>query len=105
MRYFAHVVSGIVQQVIVAEPDFINALSKQADEVWVETFTDASQRKHYAGIGFTYDVANDAFIPPKPFASWTLDADALTWKSPVSHPGDGTYLWDEQSLSWAQNKE
>lgn len=58
-------------------------------------------RKNYAGIGYTFDAARDAFIPPKPFASWLLDEDSCLWQAPVAHPGDGAmYSWDEEAGEW-----
>jgi hypothetical protein len=58
-------------------------------------------RKNYAGIGYTYDEARDAFIPPKPFPSWLLNEETCLWESPVPYPeGDGFYTWDEDSQSW-----
>jgi hypothetical protein len=60
-------------------------------------------RKNYAGIGFTYDKERDAFIPPKPYASWVLDEDTCLWNAPVSIPDDGkTYEWDENTTSWVE---
>lgn len=59
-------------------------------------------RKNYAGIGYTYDEARDAFIPPQPFASWTLDEDTCNWVAPVPYPEDGgIYMWDEDAVNWA----
>jgi hypothetical protein len=59
-------------------------------------------RKNYAGIGFTYDGALDAFIPPKPFYSWILDEEICQWLAPEPYPTDGlTYYWDESALDWA----
>jgi hypothetical protein len=58
-------------------------------------------RKNYAGIGYTYDADRDAFIPPKPYASWLLDEDTCLWIAPVPYPEDGKrYAWNEQTLSW-----
>jgi hypothetical protein len=58
-------------------------------------------RKNYAGLGYTYDEARDAFIPPKPYPSWLLNEDSCLWESPVPYPeGDGFYNWDEDSQSW-----
>ena len=60
-------------------------------------------RKNYAGIGFTYDRVRDAFIPPQPFASWTLDEDTCLWNAPVAYPDDGRhYQWDEKTTSWIE---
>ena len=61
-------------------------------------------RKNYAGIGYTYDAGRDAFIAPKPFASWLLDEDTCLWNAPVLYPDDGNrYTWDEATLSWISN--
>jgi hypothetical protein len=58
-------------------------------------------RKNYAGIGYTYDSDRDAFIPPKPYASWTLNEDSCLWDSPVAYPTDGErYTWNEETTSW-----
>ena len=62
-------------------------------------------RKNYAGIGFTYDSARDAFIPPQPFASWVLNEETCQWDSPVAMPTDGQrYYWDEATISWVVNE-
>jgi hypothetical protein len=61
-------------------------------------------RKNYAGIGFTYDSARDAFIPPQPFPSWVLDEVTCQWGAPVAMPTDGQfYYWDEATTSWVQD--
>ena len=64
-------------------------------------------RKNYAGLGYTYDAQRDAFIPPKPYASWVLDENTCLWNSPVAYPTDvGTpeapkfYQWDEPTQTW-----
>lgn len=58
-------------------------------------------RKNYAGIGYTYDFARDAFIPPKPFDSWTLNENSCLWEAPVAMPDDGQqYEWNEETTSW-----
>ena len=68
---------------------------------WRQTSYNANFRKNYAGIGFTYDPARDAFIPPRPYASWVLDEDTCTWQPPVARPTDGAnYSWDEAALTW-----
>lgn len=60
-------------------------------------------RKNYAGIGYTYDAARDAFIPPKPFASWTLNEDTCNWDAPVAMPTDGKmYRWEEATTNWIE---
>jgi hypothetical protein len=57
-------------------------------------------RKNYAGIGYTFDSNRDAFIPPKPYASWVLIEETCQWQPPVAMPTDGMYLWDEATESW-----
>jgi hypothetical protein len=58
-------------------------------------------RKNYAGIGYTYDEARDAFIPPKPFASWLLNEETCLWEAPAPHPADGGfYNWNEEDQEW-----
>jgi hypothetical protein len=70
---------------------------------WVKTSYNGSIRKHFAGEGYFFDESKDAFIPPKPFASWTLDEETLTWSAPVefpeAEPGQ-VYKWDEASGAW-----
>ncbi len=61
-------------------------------------------RKNYAGIGYTYDFGRDAFIPPKPFPSWTLDSNTCLWVAPVEMPSDGKlYTWDEENQIWVED--
>ena len=58
-------------------------------------------RKNFAGIGWKYDQTRDAFIPPKPFNSWTLNETTCLWNPPVAYPTDGQrYTWDETNQSW-----
>lgn len=108
MSHFAKVENGIVTQVIVAEQDVID--SGAFGDGWIQTSynTYGGQhpegrplRKNYAGIGFTYDITRDAFIPPQPFASWTLDENTCLWNAPIPYPDDGNrYTWDDSTVSW-----
>lgn len=67
----------------------------------VHTLGGTPFRKNYAGVGYTYDAGRDAFIPPKPFASWTLNETTCLWDAPVAYPNDGKmYTWNEDNLSW-----
>lgn len=74
--------------------------------IWKQTSYNGNFRKNYAGIGYTYDLTIDAFVPPKPYPSWTLDANAQ-WQPPVAMPTDGQmYSWNEDNQAWdvmAQN--
>ena len=68
-----------------------------------EASDDQSQafRKNYAGIGYTYDETRDAFIPPQPFDSWTLNETSCLWEAPVAYPDDGQqYTWNEELGTW-----
>jgi hypothetical protein len=58
-------------------------------------------RFNYAGIGYTYDQARNAFIPETPFPSWVLDEATCTWVAPTPKP-DGEYVWDEQAGDWVE---
>jgi hypothetical protein len=67
----------------------------------IHTEGGAPFRKNYAGFGFTYDAGRDAFIPPKPYASWVLNEETCLWDAPVAHPTDDKiYKWDEETTSW-----
>jgi hypothetical protein len=60
-------------------------------------------RKNYAGIGYSYDYSRDAFIPPKPYNSWSLNEDTCLWEAPIPMPVDEKfYAWDEDTLSWKE---
>jgi len=60
-------------------------------------------RKNYAGIGYTFDATRDAFIAPKPFASWVLNETTCLWDAPTPMPADGKfYLWNEEQLAWVE---
>ena len=64
------------------------------------TSYNGNMRKNYAGIGYTYDTARNAFIAPKPYASWVLDEATCRWGAPVPLPATGQWQWDEATLSW-----
>jgi len=63
-------------------------------------------RKNYAGVGYLYDAQRDAFIPPKPVASWVLNEETCLWNAPIPYPKDGSfYSWDETTTSWVAMKK
>jgi len=115
MAYFAKLgIGNIVETVVVVNDsiatteqagiDFLNNLYGSRD-VWKQTFTDGSQRKNYAGTGYTYDEIKDAFIPQKPFNSWTLNETTCKWEAPVAYPDDGQkYIWNEETITWDLNE-
>jgi hypothetical protein len=100
---------NVVTEVIVGI-DETELIEGEAPEIWygkfrsqncVRTSYNGNIRKNYAGIGYTYDEERDAFIPPKPFASWILDEETCQWEAPVAYPTDGElYAWDEDSQDW-----
>lgn len=113
MSHYAKVNNGVVQQVIVAEPEFFESFVDTSPGEWIQTSYNTyggvhttggtALRKNYAGIGYTYDKERDAFIPPKPFASWTLNEETCLWNAPVAMPNDGKpYSWDEATQSWVE---
>jgi hypothetical protein len=71
-------------------------------ESWKQTSYNGTFRKRYAGIGYTYNTELDAFVPPKPYASWTLDNETAGWNPPTPMPTtEGKiYTWNESTLSW-----
>ena len=112
MGHFAKVVDSKVVQVIVAEPDFFDTFVDSSPGQWLQTSyrTHGGQhpegkplRFNYAGLGYSYDAVKDAFIPPQPYASWTLDDATCLWNAPVAMPTDGkAYEWQESSQSWVE---
>ena len=124
MSHFAKVVDGIVTDVIVAEQEFIDIYDDGIPGEWIQTsyntfggkhYTPDSHdedggvalRKNYAGLGYTYDKTRDAFIPPQPYSSWTLNEDTCQWDAPVPYPRTEEdddpgleFLWKEDILNW-----
>jgi hypothetical protein len=68
----------------------------------VHTLDGTPFRKNYAGIGYSYNATLDAFIPPKPFASWLLNEESCNWEAPVEMPVEEGkfYTWNEETVSW-----
>ena len=121
MSHFAEINNdGIVQNVIVAEQDFIDSGAVGDSSNWIQTSYNTrggvhyspnshepdsgiALRKNYAGIGYTYDKTKDAFMAPQPFSSWLLDDATFQWNAPVSMPDDGKmYVWDESTTNWIE---
>jgi hypothetical protein len=73
---------------------------------WKQTSYNGNIRKNYAGIGYKYDATLDAFIPPQPFSSWTLNEETAQWEAPTAYPTDDKrYTWDEETTSWVEVTE
>lgn len=118
MSHYAKVNNGIVEQVIVAEAEFFDSFVDSSPGEWIQTSynTRGGQhynsegivdgtglRKNFAGIGYTYDYELDAFIPPQPFPSWSLDEATCLWEPPVARPADfnnNLYVWNEDNQIW-----
>ena len=114
MSHFAQIDgNNIVTQVLVIEQDVVDTGLFGEPSSFVQTSYNTHGgvhrlggtplRKNYAGIGYTYDLGRDAFIPPKPFNSWVLNETTCQWDSPVLMPTDDKmYSWDENTLSWVE---
>ncbi|NDB36370.1 MAG: hypothetical protein EB023_13760 [Flavobacteriia bacterium] len=107
------VITGVDENIIQTDLDGTQVGgSTEAWETWYGNFKgqickrtsyNNNFRKNYAGIGYTYDLAKDAFIAPKPFNSWTLDEDTCQWQAPTPRPTDDKrYIWSEDDLTWKE---
>lgn len=114
MAHFAKVLDGVVQQVIVADEDFFKSFVDSSPGKWIQASYNTNGgvhlgggvplRKNFAGVGYTYDETRDAFIPPKPYPSWTLNGQTCLWDPPVPYPAGGkTYKWVEPT-GWQEVK-
>jgi len=113
MAHFAKVENGVVTQVIVIEQDVLNSGNWGDPASWIQTSYNTVSgvhtqggnplRKNFAGVGFTYDSQRDAFMPPKPYASWVLNETTCNWGAPIVMPTDGKfYMWRESTTSWVE---
>lgn len=110
MAHFAQIdKDNIVIQVLVTDNNDVNGdegyqwLIDNLGGTWIKTSYNGTIRKNFAGVGFYYDEVLDAFIPPKPYSSWTLDEESVVWTPPIERPdSELSYDWDEQSQSWVE---
>ena len=115
MAHFCKLENGVVTQVIVVDnKDTANASGVEKEHIgaafcekvfggeWKQTSYNGNKRKNYAGIGYTYNADIDAFVPPKPFASWLLNNDTAQWEAPVAMPTEGMWSWDEDAGEWVE---
>lgn len=117
MAHFAQIDSNnlVVQVVVIDNADITDMDGNESeflgqktcrhifgsDTVWVQTSYNASIRKNYASVGYTWRQDLDGFVPPQPFASWTLNEETCRWEPPVPHPNDGPIRnWNEETQSW-----
>ena len=119
MAHFVRIENGVVVQgIVVNNKDTADEHGVEKEDIgiafcsnllggtWKQTSYNARIRKNYAGIGYTYDETLDAFVPPKPFASWVLDTDKAQWKAPVDMPvDDKRYAWNEDTLAWVESPD
>ena len=111
MAHYAFLDENNVVTEVIAGIDETELIDGKEPEAWYSEFrnqvckrtsVNATIRKNYAGIGFVYDSARDAFIPPKPFDSWLLDEETCNWIAPTPYPEDGLmYDWDENKGDWS----
>ena len=95
------VITGIDETELIEGLDTETWYGNFRDQVCKRTSYHGNIRKNYAGIGYTYDESRDAFIPPRPFQSWTLNEETCVWNPPTPYPSDGyLYLWNEETTTW-----
>jgi len=81
--------------------DFLRNLYNDQNAQWFQTSYNNNIRKNFASIGYSYDQSRDAFIAPKPFASWILNEETCNWEAPVAYPDDDKrYTWNEETTTW-----
>jgi hypothetical protein len=122
MAHFVRLENNVVVQgIVVSDKDTADEHGVEKEDIgiafcsnllggtWKQTSYNGNIRKNYAGIGYTYDEGRDAFIPPKPFASWVLNETTCQWRAPVDMPSDASmdkrYTWDEATTSWVEVTE
>jgi hypothetical protein len=98
------VITGIDETELIEGKDPESWYGDFRGQICKRTSYNGSIRKNYAGVGFTYNAALDAFVPPKPFESWLLDEATASWKAPTAMP-EGSFRWDEETLSWLEVDE
>lgn len=120
MAHFAQIDENntVTQVIVVNNSELLDASGQESEAKgaafcqslfggnWVQTSYNASIRKNYASVCFTYDASRDAFIAPQPFTSWVLDETTCIWNAPVAYPQDGKrYGWDEPTMTWLEITE
>ena len=110
MAHYAFLNSENIVTEVISGIDETELIEGKDPEVWYGEFRgqtckrtsyNGNIRKNYAGIGYTYNQDLDAFIPPKPYNSWTLNENTCNWEAPVKYPeDDGVYSWNESEQNW-----
>jgi hypothetical protein len=119
MAHFAKIENNIVTQIIVVDNADIQDLEFPASEAvgiaylqsighfgnWLQASYNGKFRKNYPGLGYSYVIDIDAFIPPQPYPSWVLNPATGMWCSPVLYPTDCEFFhWDEKLLTWVKDE-
>lgn len=98
--------NNIVTEVIVGkdetEGDWETYYGTIRNQRCIRTSYNGNIRKNYAGVGYSYDDTRDAFIPPQPYPSWTLNEKTCLWDAPIPMPDNGLYKWDETNQQWVE---
>ena len=104
MAWYAKIENNIVTDVLyLVDTKDSDWLYREYGGKWLRCAEDGSIRQCFPSIGYNYDSQTDAFTPPKPFASWTLNETTCRWEAPISMPTDGKpYRWDEPTTSWVE---
>jgi len=118
MAHFAQLDENnvVTQVIVVANSDTADAFGVEKEHIgaafcerlfggtWKQTSYNGNKRKNYAGLGFTCREDIDAFVPPQPYASWTLNETTAQWQAPVAIPNNGgMYSWDEDNQQWVED--
>jgi hypothetical protein len=96
MAHYAFITDGIVTEVItgIDETELIEGLET---ETWYGNFRGQTCKRtsynnrirfNYAGIGYSYDQARDAFIAPEPENNLGFDEVTCRWIMPEVQPFD-----------------
>ena len=119
MAHFAQLDENnvVTQVIVVGNNELLDANGREREELgvafcqrlfggnWKQTSYNHNMRVRYAGIGYSYNADIDAFVPPKPFASWVLNNTTANWDAPIPMPvvEGKMYYWDEATTSWVEN--
>jgi hypothetical protein len=120
MAYFALVEDGKVKKLhVVADAALLNEAGETDEalgqtllqslhgipaESWVQFSLEGEFRGSSIGLDFDWDPERDAFIPPQPYPSWSLNEQTFVWEAPIPYPGDDTtfFVWNEGDSSWVE---
>ena len=105
----------VLRIIVVSNDDCLDAEGNESEAVgaefcrnllggtWKQTSYNGNMRARYAGVGYTYNSALDAYIVPKPYPSWSLNEETTDWEAPVTRPSEGTWTWEEEEQVWNES--